>query len=144
VIFDGGDPDAGGDEAVDGRLAPAADAADLDFDLAHAHLADLVADALTCAGGGDGGGLAGALEARGSGRVPRDGFAVSVGDGDEGVVVRRPDVHDAAHHVATLLFDFLRHLYLAAGGSTIRSGRLDPRGCFFAGCSDSLTAGPCR
>src|SRR3954471_4327471 len=121
VVFDGGDAEARGDDAVDGRFPARARAADADLDLAHADLAGLLPGGLAGPGGGEGGALAGALEADGAGRVPAHGLAVHVGDGDQGVVLGRLDVGDAADDVLADLLDLLRHESLCGS-----SGPLGP------------------
>src|SRR5690606_37316329 len=118
VVLDGGDADAGGDDALDGGLAAGAGALDPDLDLGHAHLAALLAALLAGAGGGEGGRLAGALEADGAGRVPGEGLAVGVGDGHQGVVLRRLDVEDAADDVLADLLGLLGHVSSRSCGST--------------------------
>src|SRR5690606_11569464 len=136
AVLDSGDAEAGGDHARDGVLAPGAGAGDADLDLGHAHLADLLAALLAGAGGGERRGLAGALEADGARRVPGEGLAVGVGDGDQRVVVRRLDVGDAADDVLADLLDLLGHgslLSLPLGGSRRAGLGAGECGCCRAG-----------
>src|ERR1051325_9464758 len=108
VVFHRRHPQARGRQAVDRALASAARALDADLNLAHAHLAALAAAGLRGRRRGEGRALARALEADRAGRVPGERLAVGIGDGDDRVVVRGPDVGDAPDHVLANLA-LLRH-----------------------------------
>src|SRR5688572_2402503 len=112
-VLDGADLEADRTQGPDRRLAARARALDEDVDLLHAVVH-------RPAPGGLGGhlrgvrrGLAGALEADGAGRGPRDHRAGGVGDGDDGVVERALDVGFALSDVLLLL---AAHLGRAALG----------------------------
>ena len=92
AILDGCNLEASSLEGADCGLATGARALDEDCDLAHAmlhgHLCGLLCSHLSCKGSG----LAAALEANGTGRLPGDNVAAGVSDADDGVVERALDV----------------------------------------------------
>src|SRR5574343_1563699 len=104
--------------------------------------------------GSEGGRLARALEALTTRRSPRQGAALTVGDGDDGVVERRVDVGNAVRNV---LADLLAHptggviggrlghcvLFLRPGltSSAPRHPCADPCGCVrWCGCAGRASA----
>ncbi len=109
VVFDRRDLQAAVLQSGDRRFATRAGALDADFDFLKAVLLGLGGAVFRGAGGGEGGRLASALEADGAGRVPGEGFAVDVGDGDLCVVER-------CLHVGNALDDVLSNFFLASFG----------------------------
>src|SRR4029453_397967 len=102
-VLDTGDLQAGRRERADGRLAAGARAL-----YEHVHLLQPVFLGLPRCGlrrelGGERGGLPGALEPDVARAGPREGVALKVGDGDDGVVERRLDVRLAVDDVLLLL-----------------------------------------
>src|SRR3954452_1222956 len=106
------DLEAGGLEGADRGLPAGAGALDEDLDLLQA-----VLDALARGGvgrdlRGEGGGLAGALEAGAAGGLPRDDVALAIGQGHDRVVEGRLDVGlahgDVLAHAATAALGALR------------------------------------
>ena len=127
VVFDGGDFEAAVLKGGDGGFAAGAGALDADFDFLEAVLFGLGGALLSSAGGGEGGALAGALEADGAGRVPSEGFAVDVGDGDLGIVERSLHMGDALDDVLSdFLFASFGHGGILCGG--LRIGPCDEHG----------------
>src|SRR5580658_6223498 len=101
-VLDADDLDAGRRERPDGGLATRAGAPHQDVHLAHAVLHGPAGAGLGRQLGGEGGRLAGALEADVAGRSPGEHVAVGIGDGDDGVVERALDVGDAVGDVLAL------------------------------------------
>src|SRR5918995_5775003 len=112
-VLDGADLEADGTQRPDGGLTTRARALDEDVDLLHALVHGATAGGLGSHLGGEGGGLARALEADGAGRGPRDHRTGRVGDRDDGVVERALDVGFALSDVLLLL---AAHLGRAALG----------------------------
>src|SRR5215217_7016982 len=115
-VLDGADLEADGTQRPDGGLTTRARALDEDVDLLHAVVHGATASGLGSHLGGEGGGLARALEADGAGRGPRDHRTGGVGDGDDGVVERALDVGLAHGNVLLLLAAHLLGAGLTALG----------------------------
>ena len=88
-ILDGGDADAKGVESADGALAARAGTRDLDVNALQAVLKSLAASLLGRDLRGEGGGLAGALEALSAGGRRRNDVALTIRDGNDRVVKGR-------------------------------------------------------
>src|SRR6478736_8807286 len=102
-VGDRTDLQAGGLERTDGGLTARARALDEHVDLAHAVLDSLARGVLRRHLRGEGGRLAGALEADVAGGRPADHRPRRVGDRDDGVVERALDVRVAVGDVLLLL-----------------------------------------
>src|SRR5690242_5096128 len=114
-VLDGADLEADRTQGPDRRLAARARALDEHVDLLHAVVHRPAAGGLGGHLRGERGGLAGALEADGAGRGPRDHRTGRVGDRHDGVVERALDVGLALGDVLLLLATHL----LGGAGLTI-------------------------
>src|ERR1019366_5209330 len=117
-VLDPGDLDAGARKRPDGGLTPRAWSPDQHVDAPHAVLHGPAGALLGGHLGGEGGGLARALEADIAGRRPGDDVALLVADRDDRVVERALDVGDAIGDVLA---------FLAARPSAARLGGLGHR-----------------
>lgn len=103
-ILDGADSHAGGLEGGDRGVASGASALDPDFEF---NDAELCGGECAFSGGllsSKGGAFSGAFVTDGSGGIPAEGFAIDIGDGNEGIVKGRLDVGDAFSDVSSDLF----------------------------------------
>src|SRR5690606_6283894 len=103
-VRNAGDLDPQGIQGAHGGLAAGAGALDADFQRLDAVFLGHAAGGFGSHLGGERRRLARALEAGAAGRGPRQGVALTVGDGDDGVVEGRVDVSNPVGHV---LLDFL-------------------------------------
>ena len=103
-ILDGADSHAGGLEGGDGGVTSGTSALDPDFEFNDAEFCGA-----ECAFSGGplsrkGGAFSGAFVPDGSGGIPAEGFAIDIGNGNQGIVKGRLDVGDALTDVSSDLF----------------------------------------
>src|SRR4051794_36308543 len=115
-VLDGADLEADRTQGPDRRLAARTRTLDEDVDLLHAVLHRPATGGLSSHLRSERGGLAGALEADGAGRGPRDDRPGGVGDRDDRVVERALDVGFAHGDVLLLL---AAHLLGAGRGAAL-------------------------
>ena len=122
-VADQGDLETGHLQGADGRLTAGTRTAHQHLDLAHALLQGAAGGGFGRGLGGEGGALAGALEAAGTGGGPADHLTGGVGDRDDGVVEGALDVRHAVGDVALGLLGAGLLGGLGHGGGPAAAGR---------------------
>src|SRR5882724_2923311 len=110
-VLDGANFDTGSGQGADSGLASGAGARDANFDRAQTVLSRQVGGAHRGLLRREGSAFARSAEAERARTLPRNGAALAIGDGDDGVIEGGLNVHDAMRHVLLLLL--LERLLLA-------------------------------